>query len=100
MRRDWPEARRNVERGLLRLQQLYEKKKGKDGKPPEQKPPPLPPPPGKEEGPETEAALEKGELAQADVLRLLDILREKEAKKVAGRRARLGAPQPGVEKDW
>ncbi|MFI5401977.1 MAG: hypothetical protein ACHQ1G_03500 [Planctomycetota bacterium] len=100
MSRDWPEARRNVERGLLRLQQLYEKRSGKEQKPPDRKPPPIPPPPGKEEGPETEAALEKGELAQAQVLRLLEMLREKEAKKLAARRARLGAPQPGVERDW
>lgn len=100
MQRDWPEARRNVERGLLRLQGLYEKRSGKEPKPPQPKPPPIPPPPGKEEGPETEAALEKGELAQAQVLRLLELLREKEAKKLAARRARLGAPQPGVEKDW
>jgi len=100
IQRDWPEARRNVERGLLRLQGLFEKKSGKDRKPPEPKPPPVPPPPGKEEGPETEAKLEKGELAQAQVLRLLELLREKEAKKTAERRARLGTPQRGVEKDW
>ncbi len=100
MQRDWPEARRNVERGLLRLQQLYEKESGKERKPPEPKPPQLPPLPGKEDGPESEAALEKGDLAEAQVLRLLELLREKEAKKLAARRARLGAPQPGVEKDW
>ncbi len=100
MTRDWPEARRNVERGLLRLQGLYEKKSGKERRPPDQKPPPIPLPPGKEDGPETEADLEKGELAPAQVLRLLELLREKEAKKVAARRARLGAPQPGVERDW
>ncbi len=99
MQRDWPEARRNVERGLLRLQQLYEKKSGKERKPPEPRPP-QPPAPGKEDGPETEAALEKGDLAEAQVLRLLELLREKEAKKLAARRARLGMPQPGVEKDW
>lgn len=100
MQRDWPEARRNVERGLLRLQGLYEKRSGKERKPPDQKPPPIPPPPGKGDGPETEADLEKGELAQVQVLRLLELLREKEAKKIAARRARLGAPQPGVERDW
>ena len=100
MRRDWPEAQRNVDRGLLRLQGLYEKRSGSDPKPPQPKPPPLPPPPGREEGVETEATLEKGDLAQAEVLRLLDVLREKEARKVAERRARLGTPQPGVEKDW
>jgi hypothetical protein len=99
MQRDWPEARRNVERGLLRLQQLMEKRSGKERKPPERKPP-IPPPPGREEGPETEAQLERGELAQSQVLRLLELLREKEAKKLAGRRARLGTPQPGVERDW
>jgi hypothetical protein len=99
--RDWPEARRNVERALLRKQSLYEKKSGKESKPPpDRKPPPIPPPPGKEEGPETEAALERGELSQAQVLRLLELLREKEARKIAERRARLGARQPGVEKDW
>ncbi|HEX5135685.1 MAG TPA: hypothetical protein VFY93_01845 [Planctomycetota bacterium] len=98
MSRDWPEARRNVERGLLRLQQLYEKRSGKESKPPQPKPPT--PQPGREEGPETEAKLQKGELADAQVLKLLDLVREKERKKLAERRARLGAPQPGVEKDW
>jgi len=99
MQRDWPEARRNVERGLLRLQRLYEKKSGKERKPPQPRPP-QPPAPGKEDGAEAEAALEKGDLAEAQVLRLLEMLREKEAKKLAARRARLGTPQPGVEKDW
>lgn len=99
MTRDWPEARRNVERGLLRLRQLYEKRSGKERKPPEPKPPPEQRP-ALEEGPETEAKLEKGELAERDVLRLLDLVREKEKRKLADRRARLGAPQAGVEKDW
>jgi len=98
MSRDWPEARRNVERGLLKLQQLYEKRSGKESKPPQPKPPL--PQPGREEGPETEAKLEKGELADAQVLKLLELVREKERRKLAERRARLGAPQPGVEKDW
>lgn len=100
MTRDWPEARRNVERGLLRLRQLYEKRSGKEEKPPEPKPPPERPPPGREDGPETEAKLEKGELAQQEVLRLLDLVREKERRKLAERRARLGAPRAGVERDW
>jgi hypothetical protein len=100
MQRDWPEARRNVERGLLRLQGLYEKRTGPDKKPPQPKPPPMPPPPEREDGVETEATLEKGELAQGDVLRLLELIREKEARKLAERRARLGAPRPGVDRDW
>jgi hypothetical protein len=100
MTRDWPEARRNVERGLLRLRQLYEKRSGREPKPPEPKPPPPEPRPGREDGPETEAKLEKGEIAEQQVLRLLEIVREKERRKLAERRARLGAPQPGVEKDW
>lgn len=100
MTRDWPEARRNVERGLLRLQRLWEKKRGDPPQPPPKPPTPKPGPETGEDGPETEAKLEKGELAQPQVLRLLEILREKEAKKVAERRARLGAPQPGVERDW
>lgn len=99
MTRDWPEARRNVERGLLRLQQLYEKRSGKERKPPEPKPPPVPEP-GREDGPETEAKLEKGELQEQQVLRLLDLVREKERRKLAERRARLGAPEAGVERDW
>jgi hypothetical protein len=100
MTRDWPEARRNVERGLLRLQELYEKRSGKERKPPEPRPPPDQPPPGREDGPETEAKLEKGEIAEQEVLRLLELVREKEKRKLAERRARLGAPQAGVEKDW
>lgn len=100
MTRDWPEARRNVERGLLRLRELYERRSGKEPKPPEPRPPQERPPPGREDGPETEAKLEKGELAEAQVLRLLELLREKEDRKLADRRARVGRPQPGVEKDW
>ena len=97
--RDWPEARRNVERVLLKLRQLYEKRSGTERKPPEPRPPPAPRP-GREDGPETEAKLEKGELLEQQVLHLLDLVREKERRKLAERRARLGAPQKGVERDW
>ena len=107
-RDDWPEARRNVERGLLRLQRLRERrsdgagdKPGPDGKPPENAPegPDAPPPP--DEGDEgDEAEVERGELSPEDVRALLDVLARKEALKRELRRAKRDAASAGVERDW
>jgi hypothetical protein len=103
-RRDWPEARRNVERALLRLERLRERRRegGPGAKPPPLPPPPAPPTP---ERPgtmpeETAAAVEGGLLPAAEVQRLFDVLLEKERAKQAARRAARSAPTPGVEKDW
>jgi hypothetical protein len=99
-RPDWPAARRNVERGLLRLERLREKRTGKPAPPPEPEAPepvPEPPPP---EAPEETAELEEGELAPRDVLRLLEVVTEKERQKLALRRELRHARAAEVEKDW
>jgi tetratricopeptide (TPR) repeat protein len=121
---DWPEARRNVERALLRLDRLREKRRdGGGSKPPPGttpggKPapdgpveppdaPPLPPPaqpptalPSDDTPKPDGAAVESGLLSGEQVLRLFDALLEKERQKQALRRAVRAAPTPGVERDW
>jgi hypothetical protein len=104
---DWPEACRNVERALLRLDRLRERRTDggqpdrpsdpKPGPSPPGEPPPPPPDPGEEEAP---PGPEAKELAPGDVLRLLERLKEKEREKVALREARRAAPAKGVERDW
>ena len=121
-RADWPEARRNVERALLRLDRLRKEKaepKPDDnpkppppGRPPP-KPPPdgkppteAPPPPPKDDGPAAEPEKdpklrpEAAELSPAQVLRLFDLLGEKERQKQALRRTRRDLQPVDVEKDW
>jgi hypothetical protein len=100
-RSDWPEARRNVERALLRLARLRERRSAADQPRP---PPPQPPPPTPEAPPEPETPreveLETAELSPQEVLRLFELLVRKEQEKLemrrAGRRARAG----DVERDW
>ncbi|MDJ0974967.1 MAG: hypothetical protein QNJ98_10945 [Planctomycetota bacterium] len=106
-RADWPAARRNVERALLRLEQLRERKKtggkpkpkpGDGKKPPDDPPKPKPPPKDKRQEPDT--AVAKGELPANEVLGLLELLREKESQKRASRRAARRARAAEVERDW
>jgi len=107
-RADWPEARRNVERALLRLDALREKRRegGGGDRPPENPPPDgerpdtTPPPPPPDGGAEKEAELETGELPPDRVLALLELLRRKEEEKREVRRAQRGAASAAVEKDW
>jgi hypothetical protein len=106
-RDDWPEARRNVERALLRLQRLREKGKegGRGGPKPGQPPPdrapvpPAPPPVPDEAGPAPEPEVDVSELPPERVLALLDALRRKELEKRALRRERRAAATD-VERDW
>ena len=126
-REDWPEARRNVERALLRLARLRAEKASKDpknaDKPPEPgdpKAPPLPkpgitppppppalppsPPPadgtGMDPAPKPSPVAEKPDLSPAEVLRLLEVLRAKDEEKVVKRRAERRVRSSDVEKDW
>jgi hypothetical protein len=115
-RADWPEAGRNVERGLLRLARLRGLAATKagarpppgNGDPPASKPPDRatgtpPPPPGPKPGTgEAEAPTEAGPapLPPERVLGLLDVLREKEREKAALRRARRAAAGTASGKDW
>lgn len=103
-RADWPEARRNVERALLRLKRLREQKAGGRGRieiprdpPADPTPPPRDPQPGEPRDPlETETA----ELSPSEVAGLFDLLREKERKKREMRRADREARGGDVERDW
>lgn len=121
-REDWPEARRNVERGLLLLKHLRaaqaEKNQKPDTKPDEapdakpvpppdgkQLPPPPPPPPPPPAKPSDDGATPKPEAAAPDltpeqVAKLLEVLQEREKQKVAARRADRKARAGNVEKDW
>jgi len=117
--------RRNVERALLRLERLRERRAEAQRRlaPPAPTPPPptpptsptpsapdpkakMPPPPtptgGRPEDDTPGAAVDPGstELAPAEVLRLLEVLGEKERQKAVVRRTRRNAPNPQVEKDW
>lgn len=121
-RADWPQARRNVERALLRLDRLRERRR--DGGGPQRTPVPLPGAPGSPDGappgtppfppppeppatpdpggspPAAGATVESGRLDEAQVGRLFEVLLEKERRKQALRRAARLAPTPGVERDW
>jgi len=103
-RDDWPAARRNVERALLRLEQLRErrresqKRKRPDPPPPPPEPAPdteTPPPP-----PEARPELEEAALPEEAVRALLDLLAKKEQQKRELRSERRAAAGAEVERDW
>lgn len=105
-RDDWPEARRNVERALLRIRRLREQKAGgrrridlpREPRPSQPKGP-RPAPPQSEEPPERPDT-ETGELAPEQVAGLFELLSEKERQKVEMRRAERRARGGDVEQDW
>lgn len=95
-RSDWPPARRNVERALLRMARLRERAGPKT--PPKDEPkgdeetkddPPLPP-----------ARPEVADLPPAKVLGLFDLLRDRERDKQRMRRAQRRVRSAEVERDW
>jgi hypothetical protein len=101
-RADWPAARRNVERALLKEEELKRKKadreeqqRRKTNPPPRPKPRPAP---DAEQDPAVDPQLK--ELDPAAVLRLLEKLAEKEKEKRALRRSHREARMTGVERDW
>jgi hypothetical protein len=112
-RDDWPEARRNVERALRKLDELRAQKRDAEGKRAERGPPPIelpppvvdaprePPPPPPDAPPE-EALLEPAlaPLAPDAVRALLDVLQRKEREKQAIRRAEQDAVGARGERDW
>ncbi|MHC4548754.1 MAG: hypothetical protein ACYTEZ_08240 [Planctomycetota bacterium] len=105
-RPDWPAARRNVERALLKIEELKRKKAEQDQRPPRPpgpQPPPPPQPPearGKEDEPAPADEPQLEELAPEQVLRLLDRLAQKEQEKRALRRSHRKARMAEVERDW
>jgi tetratricopeptide (TPR) repeat protein len=105
-RPDWPEARRNVERALLKLEQLKrqkaeagERKRRKTDPGPGPRPPrPRPPDPTVEEDPTLQAQTRV--LTPDEVARLIERLGEKEREKLALRRTHRERQRTGIEKDW
>lgn len=101
-RLDWPEARRNVERGLLRLQVLRESKTERE-KPPERPLPPEDEAPADDEEQEPElstARVETRDLPAGKVGRVLKVLVSREQRKRVLRRAQRKAGGVSVERDW
>jgi hypothetical protein len=105
-RADWPEARRNVERALLRIERLREKspdrtRRPKDPPPDDRPPPPPPPAPPREEEPPREATpLVTTDLPAESVLGVLDTLRTKDRERRSVRRAEREAKARAGERDW
>jgi tetratricopeptide (TPR) repeat protein len=105
-RSDWPEARRNVERALLRIERLRERRReggaSPTAPPPPRPPPPAPPPPVPTEATPKEdgVTVERGLLPAEEVRRLFDLLLEKERAKQAVRREARTVPPAGGGKDW
>lgn len=121
-RRDWPEARRNVERANLRLEALRKRKSETEAsrkKPgaPEPRPVPIPPPPDrrkppdapgdetapdrpKEPGTDAPTEAQTVELTPEAVARLFEVLEAREREKAAIRRSRRAARGGEVERDW
>ena len=118
-RPDWPEARRNVERALLLVEELRKRKPASDPESrksgtPEPRPVPIPPPPRPDapdlpeppredpRGPGDDASPESGaaELSPEAVARLFEKLAEKERERAALRRERREARSDEVERDW
>ena len=101
-RSDWPEARRNVERALLKVDELERKKADREEQQrrktdPRPKPKPAPTPDA-EQDPAVQPQLK--ELDPDEVSRLLDKLAEKEEEKRALRRSHRKARMAEVERDW
>lgn len=111
-RADWPEARRNVERALVKLEELQKKRKAAEKNrksesrpkplPPDLRPPQPPDPrkPGTGARPDRSVTPQLVELSPEQVQRLLDKLGEKEKEKSVLRRAQQQARRTAVERDW
>jgi hypothetical protein len=109
-RTDWPEVRRNVERALLKLEELRKKRaaaESQPGQPPQPKPRPRPtdkvdPPrdPGADRTQARRVDPQLAELAPDQVKGILEKLTAKEKEKVRLRQAQRQARQGQVEKDW
>lgn len=97
-RRDWPAARRNVERALLLLERLREQRKGDPNT--KQKPPEPKDEPKEDDKPEeAPSTVETKALPAGKVFSVLDILGAKQRKKRVERRAARNE-RADVERDW
>jgi hypothetical protein len=102
-RPDWPAARRNVERALLKIRELTDRKeeaKSRKERRPDPKPAPKPEPldPGLDPDQPPEALLT--ELSAEEIRRLFERLARKEQEKVDLRRATRRERMSEVERDW
>lgn len=110
-RADWPEARRNVERALLKLEALKkvrEERRKKQGRTPRNQPP-APPAPVRQRDPSQRGRkvnqdwlvrAQLKELSYAQVRRLLDKLSEKEKEKARLRKKEQASKRVAGERDW
>ncbi|MAB90497.1 MAG: hypothetical protein CMJ90_13705 [Planctomycetes bacterium] len=110
-RSDWPAARRNVERALLKLETLRktrDERRKKQGKKPKNQPP-KPPSPERQRDPSVRgrkinqdrlARMQLKELSYAQVRRLLEKLSQKEAEKAKLRKKEQAAKRVSGERDW
>lgn len=97
-RGDWPEARRNVERALRRIDELERMKRERDTPPPQQEPDP--PAANDPVAPDREPDAALDELPRERVFDLLELLDAKEREK-RGLRAKVRAQRPAhAERDW
>ncbi len=115
---DWPEARRNVERALIRLKALRDSKRGGRADRPSQPEPggdpeagddkpddgPEPPKPPTKDGQDPslppDDALNRRDLPASKVLGLLDLLAEKDKERLDIRRKARRERSSQVEQDW
>lgn len=104
-RDDWPQARRNVERALRKLDELTRAKAERMRKrapTPNAAPPPSEPDPVAKPEDKVPAVVPEAELTPSQIERLFEILQRDEEEKVALRRARRAA-RPAAspsERDW
>ena len=107
-RPDWPAARRNVERALLRIEELRrrkaeaeDKRRRKTDPQPKPKPKPKPAPrPDPKPEPDRGQQPQLKELAPEEVMALIGRLAEKEREKRALRRSQREKRMAGTERDW
>jgi hypothetical protein len=105
-REDWPSARRNVERAILKLEELRKKKEEADKNPKTRQDNPQPDPESQEDPDRNNEEVEEDPDAQeldpsaSQLTDLLDLLAKKEAEKRDLRRARQRARSADVERDW
>jgi len=104
-RSDWPEARRNVERALLKIEDLKAQKSARTDERKKERTPrpkiiPRPPDPTDSNPENIDANPLKKELSPEQVMALLEKLGEKEREKKTLRREKRAERMPEVEKDW
>jgi len=107
-RPDWPEARRNAERALLKLRDLQKqkdrakqkRKRETDPDPKPKPPPPQQPKPEPDNEPQPDTRPQTNELSPEQILGLLKKLALKDREKLGIRQAQRAARSAAIERDW